>query len=132
MLGIFFIILKNDIKLLKNTELSFFYYWILNYFMLLLSLNNPYGGLLMTKYYYDSTNNRGYIPGRYVNKVVFLLITFFLGHFGIQYFYVGKNFKGLLCLLFCWTFIPSIIAVFTFVVTLFKPTNEHGDIFIHY
>jgi len=26
MLGIFFIILKNDIKLLKNTELSFFYY----------------------------------------------------------------------------------------------------------
>ena len=50
----------------------------------------------MTKYYYDPTNNRGYIPGRYVNKVVFLLITFFLGHFGIQYFYVGKNFKGLL------------------------------------
>ncbi len=86
----------------------------------------------MTKYYYDPRNNRGYIPGRYVNKVVFLLITFFFGHFGIQYFYIGKNFKGLLCLLFCWTFIPSIIAVFTFVVTLFKPTNEHGDIFIPY
>ena len=100
--------------------------------MVLLSLNNPYEGLLMTKYYYDPRNNRGYIPGRYVNKVVFLLITFFLGHFGIQYFYIGKNFKGLLCLLFCWTFIPSIIAVFTFVVTLFKPTNEHGDIFIPY
>lgn len=55
----------------------------------------------MTKYYYDPNMNRGYIPGRYVNKVVYLLITFFLGYFGIQYFYVGKNFKGILCLLFC-------------------------------
>ena len=45
----------------------------------------------MTKYYYYPTNNHRYIPGRYVNKVVFLLITFFLGHFGIQYFYVGKK-----------------------------------------
>lgn len=100
--------------------------------MVLLSLNNPYGGQLMTKYYYDPTNNRGYIPGRYVNKVVYLLIIFFLGHFGIQYFYIGKNFKGILCLLFCWTFIPSIIAVYSFIVTLFRPANEHGDIFIHY
>ena len=86
----------------------------------------------MTKYYYDPNMNRGYIPGRYVNKVVFLIITFFLGHIGIQYFYVGKNFKGIMCLLFCWTFIPSIIAFFTFIITLFKPANEHGDIFISY
>ena len=35
----------------------------------------------MTKYYYNPTNNRGYIPGRYVNKVVFLLITFFFRTF---------------------------------------------------
>lgn len=86
----------------------------------------------MTKYYYDPNMNRGYIPGRYVNKVVYLLITFFLWHFGIQYFYIGKNFKGVLCLLFCWTFIPSIIAVFSFIITLFRPANEHGDIFISY
>ena len=38
----------------------------------------------MTKYYYDpNMNHGGYIPERYVNKVVYLLITFFLGHFGI-------------------------------------------------
>ena len=86
----------------------------------------------MTKYYYDPNMNRGYIPGRYVNKIVYLLIIFFLGHFGIQYFYIGKNFNGILCLLFCWTFIPSIIAVFSFIITLFRPANEHGDIFIHY
>lgn len=55
----------------------------------------------MAKYYYDPNMNRGYIPGRYVNKVVYLLITFFLGHFGIQYFYIGNNFKGILFLLFC-------------------------------
>lgn len=86
----------------------------------------------MTKYYYDPNMNRGYIPGRYVNKVVYLLITFFLGYFGIQYFYVGKNLKGILCLLFCWTFTLSIIAFFSFIFTLFKPANEHGDIFISY
>jgi len=52
----------------------------------IICLINPNGGQFITKYYYDPNMNRGYIPGRYVNKVVYLLITFFLGHFGIQYF----------------------------------------------
>lgn len=58
----------------------------------------------MTKYYYDPNMNRGYIPGKYVNKVVFLIITFFLGHIGIQYFYIEKKFKGIMCLFFLLDF----------------------------
>lgn len=73
-----------------------------------------------------------YIPGRFVNKVIYLLLIFFLGGFGVHYFYAGKNFKGVLCLLFCWTFIPTIIAVFVFISTLFKPADRNGNIFIPY
>ena len=45
----------------------------------------------MANYSYDPNHNRGYIPGRYVNKVVLLVLMFFLGGFGIHYFYEGKN-----------------------------------------
>lgn len=31
----------------------------------------------MSNYYYDPNNNRGYIPGRYINKVILLLLMFF-------------------------------------------------------
>lgn len=44
------------------------------------------------------------------NKIIAALLAFFLGGFGGQYFYLGKIGAGVLCLLFCWTFIPSIIA----------------------
>ena len=84
----------------------------------------------MSNYYYDPNNNRGYIPGRYVNKVILLVLMFFLGSFGIHYFYEGKNLKGILSILFSWTFIPAIITFFRFIATLFKPTNEYGDIFM--
>ena len=86
----------------------------------------------MANYSYDPDNNRGYIPGRYVNKVILLVLMFFLGSFGIHYFYEGKNLKGILSILFSWTFIPAIIAFFRFIATLFKPTNKYGDIFIPY
>lgn len=71
-------------------------------------------------------------PGRYVNKVLYLILIFFLGGLGIHYFYAGKNTAGILCLLFCWTFIPTILAFFTFIITLFKPSDINGNIFIPY
>ena len=86
----------------------------------------------MSTYYYDPHHERGYIPGRYVNKIILLLLMFFLGSFGIHYFYEGKNIKGILSIAFSWTFIPAIITFFRFFATLFKSTNEYGDIFIPY
>lgn len=83
-------------------------------------MNNPYN--------YDPSM----VPGRFVDKGVYLLLVFFLGGIGIHYFYAGKTAKGVLCLLFCWTFIPTIIAFITFFVVLFKPANRNGDIFIPY
>lgn len=48
------------------------------------------------------------------NKAVAILLAFFLGGLGIHKFYLGNNFAGVLYLIFCWTFIPSIFAIFDF------------------
>lgn len=45
------------------------------------------------------------------NKTTAALLALFLGGLGIHKFYLGKSRQGLLYLLFCWTFIPSIIGL---------------------
>ena len=41
-----------------------------------------------------------------------ILLAIFLGGIGIHKFYLNKPGVGLMYLMFCWTFIPGIIAVF--------------------
>lgn len=36
------------------------------------------------------------------------LLALFLGGVGVQYFYLGHPLSGVLCIVFCWTFIPAI------------------------
>lgn len=43
------------------------------------------------------------------SKVAAGVLGILLGNLGIHHFYLGKIFKGILCLLFCWTGIPGII-----------------------
>lgn len=45
------------------------------------------------------------------NKTTAAVLAFFFGSIGIQYFYLGKPLKGALCILFCWTLIPCLIAL---------------------
>ena len=52
------------------------------------------------------------------NKTTAALLAFFLGGFGVHRFYLGDSAKGILYLLFCWTFIPAIIAFIEFIVFL--------------
>jgi len=49
------------------------------------------------------------------NKTTAALLAFFLGGFGGQYFYLGRVGAGIACILFCWTFIPCIIAFYHFI-----------------
>ncbi|MBO9584000.1 MAG: NINE protein [Flavobacterium sp.] len=49
------------------------------------------------------------------NRVTALVLTFFLGGIGIHKFYLGQSVQGIFYLLFCWTFIPSILALFQFI-----------------
>jgi TM2 domain-containing membrane protein YozV len=59
------------------------------------------------------------------NKTTAAILAFFLGGLGIHRFYLGQGGKGILYLLFCWTFIPAIIAFIDFIVFL----TMHEDSF---
>ncbi|MBY0345568.1 MAG: TM2 domain-containing protein [Neisseriaceae bacterium] len=52
------------------------------------------------------------------NKNVAALLAFFLGSFGVHQFYLGRIGKGILYLLFCWTFIPSVLAIIDLILLL--------------
>lgn len=50
-------------------------------------------------------------PSGPVGKLKLLLVTLLLGGVGGHKFYLGRHGQGLLCLLFCWTGIPLVIAL---------------------
>jgi len=43
------------------------------------------------------------------NRMEALFFALFAGAIGAQRFYFGQIGQGILCILFCWTFIPAII-----------------------
>lgn len=55
--------------------------------------------------------------------MVYILLALFLGGIGAHDFYVGKTGKGLIKLAFCWTGIPSIVAVFNIIGALMNKQN---------
>jgi TM2 domain-containing membrane protein YozV len=64
----------------------------------------------------------GVLSGR--NRVVAALLALLLGGFGIHKFYLGKIGQGVLYLLFCWTFIPTIIGWIEGVIYLTRSDEE--------
>lgn len=54
---------------------------------------------------------------------VYILLALFLGGIGAHDFYVGKTFKGIMKLLFVWTGIPSIVALFNIIGALMHKEN---------
>lgn len=52
------------------------------------------------------------------SKVVAGIFALLLGFFGAHKFYLGKVGQGLLYLIFCWTFIPALIAFFEGIIYL--------------
>ena len=52
------------------------------------------------------------------------LLAFFSGGLGIHKFYLGQSTAGIFYLLFCWTFIPSIIAFIEFIILPDNVCNE--------
>ena len=48
------------------------------------------------------------------SKGLALVLCFFLGYLGIHQFYLGNPIRGILYLIFSWTCIPGIIAIFDF------------------
>ncbi|RKS14306.1 NINE protein [Flavobacterium sp. 120] len=52
------------------------------------------------------------------NKSTAAILAFFLGGIGVHRFYLGQGGLGILYLIFCWTFIPAIIAFVDFIIFL--------------
>lgn len=52
------------------------------------------------------------------NKVVAALLALFFGWLGVHKFYLGHPTVGMIYLLFCWTFIPAILAFLEFIAFL--------------
>ena len=60
------------------------------------------------------------------NKTVAGLLAIFLGGFGVHYFYLGMFVKGILSLIFCWTFVPGMIALIVGIIYLVE-SEENFD-----
>lgn len=58
------------------------------------------------------------------SKILAGLLGIFLGGIGIHKFYMGKIGMGILYLLFCWTYIPTIVGFIEGVVYL--ASNDHN------
>ncbi len=63
-----------------------------------------------------------------VNKIIYMLLAFFLGGLGVHKFYSNKRKLGILYFVFCWTGIPEIIGIVEAILTVFKKSDSNGDI----
>ena len=75
-------------------------------------------------------NNGGIYGGKLVNKWLYVLLALFLGGLGIHKFYSGNFVKGVLYFVFSWTFIPSLLALFTAIGAALKPADQYGNILV--
>ena len=62
--------------------------------------------------------NLGPVASNGKSRVAAALFALFLGGFGGHKFYLGQVGLGIVYLLFCWTFIPAIIAFIEFILLL--------------
>jgi TM2 domain-containing membrane protein YozV len=67
------------------------------------------------------------------NKTTAGLLALFLGGIGMHKFYLGQWVRGIVYLLFCWTFVPAIIgfveAIFLFASSEDRFQAAHGSKF---
>lgn len=61
------------------------------------------------------------------NKIVAAILAIILGGLGIHKFYLGQSGKGVLYLIFCWTYIPAIIG-FIEGITILCSNDENFQI----
>jgi TM2 domain-containing membrane protein YozV len=58
------------------------------------------------------------------SKLAAVLFSFFLGSFGFHKFYLGRIGTGVLYLLFCWTFIPSVLGIIDAILLLIMSDED--------
>ncbi len=61
------------------------------------------------------------------SRLVAILLAFFLGWFGAHKFYLGQVGWGIVYLLFCWTFIPAVVAFIEAIILLVMSDHEFNS-----
>lgn len=65
-----------------------------------------------------------------VNKVIYVVLAFFLGWIGVHKFYSNQELQGIMHIIFFWTGIPYIIAIISGIITIFfKKADDEGMIY---
>jgi TM2 domain-containing membrane protein YozV len=65
------------------------------------------------------------------NKYIAAVLAFFIGGLGVHKFYLGKTSSGILYLVFCWTFIPAILALIDMILLLCMSEDEFNKKYNH-
>lgn len=68
------------------------------------------------------------VTAKKIKKVPYLVLTILFGHIGINKIYAGQIKEGILRLVFCWTFIPSVLAIAEFITVLTEKADKDGKI----
>lgn len=63
-----------------------------------------------------------------VNKVAYILLALFFGGLGVHKFFAKKYILGVIYLVFCWTFIPSLVAFIEAIIAITKTADNFGNI----
>lgn len=58
------------------------------------------------------------------SKTVMAILSLLFGTIGLQYFYIGKISRGIACILFCWTGIPTIVGLIEALILLTEDTSS--------
>ncbi len=95
------------------------------------------GGININVSQNQGSNNTG-TPDTYynigskhaVNKIPYVILAILLGGIGVHKFYAGKPGQGILYLLFCWTYIPALIALIEGIIACCQKEDSCGRILV--
>jgi len=61
------------------------------------------------------------------SKVAFVILALLVGGFGIHRMYIGDWLLGIIYLVFCWTFIPALVALIEAIVIGFRKDDPRFE-----
>lgn len=73
--------------------------------------DNPQSHSYSRTYEQTAASSYNAVPKELSRRIIAAILSLLLGSFGVQFFYVKKTFLGILCIIFCFTAIPSIIGL---------------------
>jgi TM2 domain-containing membrane protein YozV len=71
----------------------------------------------------EVSSERTFIANQQSRRSTAGLLALLLGGIGVHHFYLGRPIAGIFNLLFCWTFIPALLALVT-AIQYFSMTDE--------